>query len=88
MNLKKIFKYEPQNEYDFNIQSTENAVVQELDSEKVEEKIYKSITQNRDFMQSKFNALISSDVIIRDFSLICQNKEYRAFIILIIISLI
>ena len=83
MNIKKLFKYEPQTEYDFNIQATENAAVQDLNTEKIDKKVNTSLQENFEFMQSKFNTLISSDVIIRKFSLICKNQKYRAFLIFI-----
>jgi len=83
MNIKKLFKYEPQPEYDFNIQSTENATVQDLNSEKINKTVYTSLQENLEFVQSKFNSLISSDVIIRKFSLICKNQKYKAFLIFI-----
>ena len=46
-------------------------------------KVYNSIQKNLEFIQSKYNALINSDIIIRNFSLICKNKEYKAFLIYI-----
>ena len=78
MNIKKIFKYEENHEYDFNIQQSENATVQQLDNEKIDEKVYESLQKNLEYMQSKYNALINSDIVIRHFTLICKNKEYKA----------
>ena len=83
MNIKKILKYEPQPEYNFNIQATENAAIQELDSEKIEEKVYYSIQENLEYIKSKFNVLINSDIIVRKFTLNCKNKQYSAFLIYI-----
>ena len=83
MNIKKFFKYKPQNKYDFNIQATENATVQDLDSEKIKEKVFYSLQKNLEYIKSKFNALINSDIIIREFSLTCKNKQYNAFLIYI-----
>ena len=83
MNIKKILKYEPQPEYSFNIQTTENAAIQELDSEKIEEKVYYSIQKNLEYIKSKFNVLINSDIIVRKFTLNCKNKQYSAFLIYI-----
>ena len=76
MNIKKIFKYEPQPEYDFNIQSTENATVQDLNSEKIDKKVNMLLQENLEFVQSKFNSLISSDVIIRKFVKIKNIKLF------------
>ena len=83
MNIKNFFKYKPQNKYTFNIQATENATVQDLDSEKIKEKVFYSLQENLEYIKSKFNALINSDIIIREFSLICKNKQYNAFLIYI-----
>ena len=83
MNIKKILKYEPQPEYDFNIQATENAAIQELNSEKIEEKVYSSIQENLEYIKSKYNVLINSDIVIRKFNINCKNKQYKAFLIYI-----
>lgn len=83
MNVKDIFKYTPPENYDFNIQTTENAIVQDLDSEKIEEKVFSSFQKNLEYIQLKFNSLINSDVIIRKFILICKNKQYNAFLVYI-----
>lgn len=81
MNIKQLFKYTYTPEYDFNIQSTENASTQDLNYEKIDEKIFNSLTKNLEYMQSKFSTLINSDIVIRQFSLICKNKEYKSFLI-------
>ena len=39
--------------------------------------------QNLDFLKYKYNALICNDVIIREFSLLAQNIEYKAFVMYI-----
>ena len=83
MNIKKLFKYEPIPNYDFNIQSTENASVQDLSTEKTDQKVYSSLQKNLEFAQSKYNSLINSDIIIRHFSIICKNKQYKAFLLYI-----
>lgn len=81
MNIKKLFKYEYNPEYDFNIQQTENAKVQQLDKEEIKEIVYSELQKNREYLQSKYNTLINSDIIIRNFSLICKSREYKAFLI-------
>ena len=83
MNIKKLFKYEPKQNYDFNIQSTENASVQDLSTDKTDQKVYSSLQKNLEFAQSKYNSLINSDIVIRHFSIICKNKQYKAFLLYI-----
>ena len=81
--MKGLFKYKPKKEYDFNIQAIENASTQDLINENINEKVYNSISENLEYIKSKYNSLISSDIVIRNFSLISNNKKYKAFLIYI-----
>lgn len=83
MKFKDIFKYKPPENYDFNIQTTENATAQDLNSEKIDEKVFSSFQKNLEFIQSKFNSLINSDIVLRDFNLKCNGKQYNAFLVYI-----
>ena len=47
------------------------------------QKIFTKIDKNLDFLKYKYNALICNDVIIREFSLLAQNIEYKAFVMYI-----
>ena len=47
------------------------------------QKIFTEINKNLDFLKYKYNALICNDVIIREFSLLAQNIEYKAFVMYI-----
>lgn len=79
----KIFKYEPKYDYDFTLQATENASTQKLKEVDDRQNVYKTLKENLNYMQTRYNALINSDIIIRDFSIIVKNKEYKAFILYI-----
>ncbi len=83
MNLKTILQYTPKKEYNFNIQSTSSTSVQNLKTQKIEEKVSTSLEENLKFLQYKYNSLINSDIIIRNFSIICKNTEYKSFLIYI-----
>lgn len=47
------------------------------------QKVFTQIDKNLDFLKYKYNALICNDVIIREFSLLAQNIEYKAFVMYI-----
>ncbi len=83
MKIMDIFKYKPPENYDFNIQTIENASVQDLNFETIEEKVFLSYQKNLEFIQSKFNSLINSDIVIRKFKIICKNKQYNSFLVYI-----
>ena len=90
MNFKnfvnKIFTYIPDNSPEFALlenenpsdhNDTENNFI--LDTEK----IFSSIDVNMEFIKTKYNTLINSDIILRDFVINARGKQYKAFIIYI-----
>ena len=88
MNLKniwdKLFSYEPPLEYNFSIpenSSNEEQENTEKDSKPV--KIFPSIRVNKEYMQTKYNTLINSDIVLREFTLNARGKQYHAFIVYI-----
>lgn len=83
----KCLKYNPTKSYNFFI-STENSKninnIPVSPAKNLEpQKIFENLTQNINFIKSKYNSLISSDIIIRDFSIWVQNKEFKASIVYI-----
>lgn len=86
MNFKNIFnsyfKYEPQNIYKFNIPDEKNSNIQKTSDNSEEEKIniFPSLKVNLEYMKTRYNTLINSDIIIRQFTLNARGKQYDAFI--------
>lgn len=94
MNVKNIFQtlfaYEPPIEYNFSLpedtQSTEANDNQAISSATdIEEKvnIFPSLNVNLEYMKTKYNLLINSDVILRQFTINARGKQYNAFIVYI-----
>lgn len=86
--LKTIFTYTPPIEYDFslpeNTSSIEDNKNSTMDSniEKGQKKvnIFPNLKANREYMQTKYNLLINSDVILREFTINARGKQYNAFL--------
>lgn len=57
-----------------------NNQVEEIDT--VEE-IFPSIDVNIEYIKVKYNLMINSDIILREFTLTARNKQYRAFLLFI-----
>ena len=91
--LYSIFAYNPEESYRFDLPETQNE--QEENSEMnftqnppgenqtqqiKEQTIYTSVDVNLDYLKVKYNTLINSDINIREFTLIANNKEYKAFL--------
>lgn len=86
--LKKIFLIDPENSYDFvlsnniptsDVKGTANS---ENTSEDIKN-IFPSVTINLEYVKVKYNSMISSDVVIREFDLTARNRQYKAFLLFI-----
>ena len=75
--FQNLFLYQEKEDYQFNIPMSNNNSTSHLPQEK---NIYPSLDVNLEFMKAKFNSLINSDISIREFTLLAQNKEYKAFL--------
>ena len=91
MNLKdilnKFFSYSPPLGYNFTLPDNSNKkeLKKDTKNEKVksDEKIFPSISVNKEYMQVKYNTLINSDIVLREFTLNARGRQYNAFIIYI-----
>lgn len=50
---------------------------------KLPENIFPSLSLNLEVITSRYNTMINSDIVIREFSLTARNKEYKAFLLYI-----
>ena len=68
--VKSIFTYTPEKEYNFNL--SEDSIIdnQNINTETLEKsedntKIFQSVSVNLDYMRTKYNTLINSDIVLR-----------------------
>lgn len=80
--LTNIFKYEPKEPYNFSIINDKNEQVLEKDSLGTNN-IYNNLSVNLDYIKTRYNILINSDIILREFTLTARGKQYNAFILFI-----
>lgn len=90
MNIKNlfnsIFTYTPPVEYNFSLpENTETTETNDKQASEAEEKvnIFPSLNVNIEYMRTKYNLLINSDVILREFTINARGKQYNAFIVYI-----
>ena len=80
MNIKKhfynIFSYNPKQEYEFILPNSANNIVEQTPS--TPQNIYPTLLVNIEYLKSKYNLLINSDVKIREFSIPIKNKQIPA----------
>ena len=78
--ISKLFEYKPPKEYNFVIPNTSNNIVDE-DTE-IDE-IYPSLAVNLEYLKSKYNLILNSDINVRKFTLSIKSKEFSSAIIYI-----
>lgn len=88
--FKSLLTYTPPPEYNFtitdyqnqnkNAQSTNFLTNSSLEKSN---KIFSSINVNLDYMKTKYNLLINSDIVLREFILNVRGKQYNAFLVYI-----
>lgn len=92
MNIKNLFKNvflykEPIDTYDFSLPESnyeiENTPNISEDSKMASQNIYTSLNVNIDYIKVKYNTLINSDIILREFKLNIKGKEYNAILLFI-----
>lgn len=85
--LNSILTYKPQENYNFVLEQTQVPSPHESNSSEnnsqEQKKIFPSLSVNLEYMKIKYNSLINSDVILREFTLNARGKQYNAFIVYI-----
>lgn len=84
--INKIFLYnEPKDTYNFSLQQNSTPIGNESENSSANNttNIYNSLNVNLDYIKVKYNTLINSDIVIREFNLIAKGKEYKACLIFI-----
>lgn len=86
-NLKKLFYPTNNHKYEFSLPDndtkTNEIVNDEINSENDPKNIFPVLSINMDFLKTKYNLLINSDISVREFILNARNKQYNAFLIYI-----
>ena len=88
-----FFYHEPRDTYDFSLSEKndeeaskkvdQNTSLTEPDEQDNKKNLYDTLSVNIDFIKVKYNTLINSDIILREFNLNIRNKEYKAALLFI-----
>ena len=76
----KFFEYIPKANYEFSIDPTANNIPDEPEDL---QNIFSSLSVNLDYIKTKYNTLINSDIVIREFKIPIRNIDYSAFILFV-----
>jgi spore germination protein KA len=80
--VTKLFTWQEQTEYEFKLPENynENKTVNTENLENTPKNIFPSLQVNLEYMKTRYNTLINSDIIIREFTLSARNRQYKAFL--------
>ncbi len=81
--FNKIFKYNEKNPYEFVLPNISNNIAKEEFETIDKTNISENLEQNLNYLKTKFNMLINSDIKSRPFTLSINKKEISAFLIYI-----
>ena len=87
--LKSILTYTPPEEYSFsmseyqNTQESNSSDDSSDNSSKNPKEIFSSLSVNLEYMKTKYNLLINSDIVLREFTLNARGKQYNSFLVYI-----
>lgn len=92
--LQSLFFYhEPNDTYNFSLpeksdeeaskSAEQTSILSESDEQENKQNLYDTLSVNIDFIKTKYNTLINSDIVLREFNLNIRNKEYKAVLLFI-----
>lgn len=82
--FNSMFSYEPNEDYFFSLpENNQNSELSTKNTSSEIAKIFPSINVNIEYMKTRYNILINSDVILREFTINARGKQYNAFIMYI-----
>lgn len=78
-----LFGYQDKEEYEFIISDASNNIPEEKFEAKDTTEVFPSLSNNLDYLKSKYNILINSDIKTRDFILPIKSKNFSATLLFI-----
>ena len=79
--FKRLFQYDEKIDYQFIISETSNNIPESEFEKKDNTKVSPNLSLNLEYLKSKYNMLINSDIKIRDFVLPIKSKNFSAFLL-------
>lgn len=88
MDIKKIwdcFAWKPQKDYEFSlpVETSQNQNTEDMPNNNANKTIFPSISSNLEYMKTRYNMLINSDIVVREFMVSTRYKQYKAFLLFI-----
>ena len=83
--LTNTFGYTPKDLYHFSLpdNNEKNTIQDNITSSDKSPNVFTNLNENLDYIKTKYNLLINSDIITREFILNARGKQYKAFLLYI-----
>lgn len=82
--LAHLFTWAPENDYQFYLpEESSTEPISEPTKEVEKQSIFPSVAVNLEYVKTAYNTMLNSDIIIREFSILARNRQYKAFLLFI-----
>ncbi len=82
--LAHLFTWAPENDYQFYLPEESSTEPTSKPTKEVEKQsIFPSVAVNLEYVKTAYNTMLNSDIIIREFSILARNRQYKAFLLFI-----
>lgn len=82
--LAHLFTWAPENDYQFYLpEESSTEPISEPSKEVEKQSIFPSVAVNLEYVKTAYNTMLNSDIIIREFSILARNRQYKAFLLFI-----
>lgn len=81
--INSLFEYKEKNNYEFSLPKTSNNLESNEFDKDDQTKVSQSLSENLEYIKTKYNLLINSDIKTREFSLNINNREIPALLLYI-----
>ena len=82
--VKTVFTYTPKENYEFTLSQEVSFQTENIEEKNTHpQKIFPSLNINLEYIKTRYNILINSDIVLRQFTINARGKQYNAFIVYI-----
>ena len=82
--LAHLFTWAPENDYQFYLpEESSTEPISKPTKEVEKQSIFPSVAVNLEYVKTAYNTMLNSDIIIREFSILARNRQYKAFLLFI-----
>ena len=81
--LAHFLTWVPEKDYEFYLPEESSTQPAPEEKQTQQQAIFPSVAVNLEYVKTAYNTMLNSDIVIREFSILAKNRQYKAFILFI-----